>query len=104
MHRLKQSFKHTCSLDRVRKSQSRNSKNEGAATSNQIQRPSKQQASLQPSKAASDRISLVSQPVNQAKERRRLTKEQEVIREGLDGGDGSPVLCRRRPDHGALRQ
>jgi hypothetical protein len=59
---------------------------------------------LQQSKAASDRISLDSQPVNQAKERRRLTKEQEIVRESLDRGDGSPVLCQRGSDHGARRQ
>ena|SRR6266403_85594 len=59
---------------------------------------------LQQSKAASDRISLDRQPVNQVKEGRYLTKEQEVIRESLDGGDGSTVLCQRWPDHGAWRQ
>jgi hypothetical protein len=59
---------------------------------------------LQQSKAASDRIGLDSQLVNQAEERRRLTKEQEVIRESLDGGDCSTVLCQRWPDHGAWRQ
>ncbi len=59
---------------------------------------------MQQSKAASDRIGLDSQPVNQAKERRRLTKEQEIIRESLDRGDGAPVLCQRGADHGARRQ
>jgi hypothetical protein len=54
---------------------------------------------MQQSKTTSDRISLDSQAVNQAKERRRLTKEQEIVRESLDGGDGSPVLCQRGPDH-----
>jgi len=59
---------------------------------------------LQQLKATSDRISLDSQPVNQSKKRRRLTKEQEVIRESLDRRDRSPILCQGWPDHGARRQ
>jgi hypothetical protein len=38
MHRLKQSFQHTGSFDRVRQSRDRVSKNAGAAFRNQIQR------------------------------------------------------------------
>src|SRR2546422_8550300 len=60
--------------------------------------------SLQESKAAPYRISFDRQSVDQGKERRRLTKEQEVIREGLDGGDGSSVLGQCWPNHGAGRQ
>src|SRR5258708_20900333 len=59
---------------------------------------------LQQIKAASDRISIDSQPLNQAKERRRLTQEQEVIREGVNSGDCAPVLCQRWPNYGAWRQ
>jgi len=53
----------------------------------------RQGESLQQLKAASDRISLDSQPVNQVKEGRHLIKEQEIIGESLDSGDRSPVLC-----------
>jgi hypothetical protein len=59
---------------------------------------------LQQLKAALDRISLDSQAVNQLKEGWHLIKEQEVIRESLDSGDGSPVLCQRWPNHGTSRQ
>jgi hypothetical protein len=55
-------------------------------------------------KAAPDRISLDSQAVHQLKEGWHLIKEQEVIRESLDRGDGPPVLCQRWPNHGTSRQ
>src|SRR5712691_5641201 len=107
MHRLKQSLEHRCSLDRVRKDRVRKlrnriGKNAGAATRYSA-RPTARESSQQ-SKVASDRISLDRQPVHQSKECRRLTKEQEVIRERLDGGHCSPVLCQRGPDHRAVRQ
>jgi hypothetical protein len=60
--------------------------------------------SLQQLKAPSDRISFDSQLLNQAEERRRLTKKQEVIRESLDSGDRSRVLCQRWPNYGTRRQ
>src|ERR1700724_368506 len=63
-----------------------------------------QERDLQQSKAALNRISLDSQLVNQAEERRRLTKEHQVIRESLNRGDCAPVLRQRWPDHRAMRQ
>src|SRR6266853_4203321 len=48
MHGLKQSFKHTTSVERVKHFQSRVSENAGAATDDQIQRlPRQQEESLQ---------------------------------------------------------
>jgi hypothetical protein len=79
--------------------------NAGAATSKPVAAPACNGGELTPkSKAASDRISLDSELVNQAKERRRLTQEQEVIRESLDRSDGSSVLCQRWSNHRARRQ
>ena len=77
----------------------------GAAVGTLMQRPPRQQErACNQSKTASDRIGLDSQLVNQAEERRRLTKEQEVIRESLDRGDGSSVLGQRWANHGARGQ
>ena len=59
---------------------------------------------MQQLKAAPDRISLDSQPANQTKERGRLTKEQEVIRESLDCGHGPSFFRRSGSNHGALGQ
>src|SRR3984957_9206305 len=59
---------------------------------------------LQHLNVAPNRISFDSELVYQAKERLRLTKEQEVIRKSLDRGYGSPLFCRRGSNHRALRQ
>jgi hypothetical protein len=47
---------------------------------------------LQQLETASYRISFDSQPVNYAKEGRRLSEEQQVIFKSLNGGDRSTVL------------
>ena len=59
---------------------------------------------MQRLKAASNRISLDRKTVHQVKERLRLTQEQQVIRESVDGGNRSSVLRQRWTNHGALRQ
>jgi hypothetical protein len=57
MHRLKQSFKHSAPLGRVRELQNRVNKNAGAATGSQTQRPLKQPGEgWQQSKSAFDGI------------------------------------------------
>jgi hypothetical protein len=78
--------------------------NTGAATKSQKRRPPTAREGLQQLKAASNRISFDGKPVNQRKESLRLTQEQEIVSEGLDRGDRSPVLCQSWPNHGTLRQ